>query len=257
MKPLAKTPFPRIAALCAGTLASLVLLGAARWSGFLPGSIARVFFALAAAGALAGAVSAYVARTYYSGNPALAYALSLCCAAAAFGEPLKLFSGDSLLLTLQISLETLAVLAGLLVCITACWTIDMKVNFPDPLTRPAFKRVGKREYFRSILPGTAVLAAATFAALETAHHIPGASLFLPAAAAAAFLAGALVCFAFQLPGSLWAGMGPLLALIAWGNPATAADGIRLPSLLLASCLLGQAVVKRKGHSENGSKVNHR
>ena len=250
MKHPAKKPRPRIAALCAGTLAPLAMLGAFRWSGFLPGSITQVFFALAAAGALAGAVSAYAARTYYSGNPALAYALSLCAAAAAFGEPLKLFTGGAQLLALQISLEALAVLAGLLVCITACWMIDTRVNFPDPLTRPAFKRVGKREYFRSILPGTAALAAATFAALETAPRIAGPSLFLPEAVAAAFLAGALVCFAFQLPGSLWAGAGPLLALIAWGNPAAAADGIRLPSLLLAACLLGQAAVKRKGHSNN-------
>lgn len=236
--PPAVAPRSAGAAALAGALATL----AATW----PLAGAGWLVALPVAGLSAGAVTSAWARTYYSGNPSLAYALALVGLAALTTER----AGEPIEAVADVLVATLAAAIGLVVCITACWWVDVKVNFPraypDPAARPAGKSVDRQVFLTRILPGTATLAVAAAAGLGLGG---GAGLVLALAAGVP-----VACKTLGLPGSLWVGMGPLLGLAAvasWALAGVAATAeawepsMRLPGLWLPTMALATVMVVRK------------
>lgn len=192
-------PRPRLLALTVGTVITMAtLLALSRW--LSPALPAAVVLIPLAGGLVAGACTALVARTYFSGNPALAYGVALLAYTAVVpGLP-----GDPFAL--------LGCMLGLVACITACWAVDVGINFPraypDPAQRPSGKHVDAKVLATRILPGTGGLAGIAYLGASAPEPSQPLAYFLILA-----LGSAMVYRFIELPGSLWAGFEPLTGLL--------------------------------------------
>ncbi len=213
----AVSPRSRHFSLLGGVISGIVC--ALLISLFVPPSEWRGSFSILGQGVLCGVVTSALARTYYSGNPALAFALSL------FG-----FSWMGVLLEGQVNsswevsliLSVFAPMVALVVCISACWATDVYWNFPRAYPRsedrPPKKHVGWIIYKKRIIPGTSGLAVISALAI-LAFTLSYGKLGLPVAFSVyiffLILGNYLLFQIVDLPGSLWIGFGPLLGLASF------------------------------------------